>query len=160
MKNIFSIIIFCFSIFILTEVSAAQNQGIGVGAMLDSPTGISLKTWVSEEVAIDGAISFTISENTSSLYLHSDMLYHGHPINEKLNVDSGELRAYFGGGIRILWDDVTRETVTALRAPAGINYHIEDSRAETFFELVPTIDFAPFGRFTFAGAIGFRYYLN
>lgn len=160
MKNFVAIILLSFSLCLLSELSTAQNRGLGIGAMLDSPTGITMKSWISEEIAIDGAVSFTISQGASSFYLHSDLLYHGHPINERLNVESGELRAYFGGGIRVLWNDGTLETVTAIRIPGGINYQIEDTPAETFFELVPTIDFSPFGRFSFAGAIGFRYYLN
>lgn len=160
MKKILAICILCFSLLLISQTSLAQHRGIGVGGMLNSPTGISLKGWVNQDLALDGAISFNIARGASSLYLHSDVLYHGYSLNEDVNISEGDLRVYYGGGFRFLWFDNQNDATIGLRAPVGLNYQIEDFSSETFFELVPTVDLNPIFRFGFAGAIGFRYYLN
>ncbi len=138
----------------------AQQSGIGLGAIINSPTGVSLKGWINEDLALDGAISFSIGENSSSFYLHSDILFHGSSASEEIGLDEGNLQAYYGGGFRFIWVDGAGDPVVGLRGPLGVNYAFENSRAEAFVELVPTLDFNPSFRFLFAGGIGVRYYLN
>jgi len=160
MKKFLTIIILCISLQIVSVPASAQQDGLGVGAMLNTPTGISLKTWINDDFAMDGAISFSISDDASSFYIHSNILYYGWGINDNFNLEKGELRAYYGAGFRLEYLELIDDTILSIRGPVGVNYEIEDTKAETFFELVPTIDFNPDFRFLFGGAIGFRYYLN
>lgn len=132
----------------------AQEPRLGVGAMINSPTGISAKAWFNADIAVDGALSFTLAENISQVYLHSDVLQHENTIDSEL------LQHYYGLGIRLIWSDIADDLTAGLRGPIGTAYSFEDSNIESFFEIVPTLDFAPDARFFFGGAVGMRIYLN
>ena len=41
----------------LTQFSSAQTSGLGVGIILGEPTGLSVKNFISQSVAIDGAVA-------------------------------------------------------------------------------------------------------
>lgn len=160
MKRYLFISIFCAIILCMGRTALAQDQGFGIGAMINSPTGISMKGWVSEDLAVDGAVSFGVGQNFSQFYLHSDVIYHSSSMNDELELEYGTLRYYYGAGMRVLWSDLTNDVTTGLRAPLGTTYTFGDSSVESFFELAPTIDFTPGFRFHFAGAFGMRVYLN
>jgi hypothetical protein len=145
----------------MTESALAQRKsGVGIGAMIGSPNGISAKGWIGSDMAIDGAVSFSLGELTSSFYLHSDVLFHRNLSNEGLDVDNGRLDFYYGAGIRLQWFDAIDDIYTGIRGPAGLSYLFEPFPGELFFELVPTVDIHPAFQFSFAGAIGARYYLS
>lgn len=122
--------------------------------MINSPTGLSAKAWVTNSLAVDGALAFTIAENVSTIYLHSDVLQHGNSISHN------QLQNYYGLGIRMLWSDISDNVTAGLRGPIGVTYSFEETKIESFFEIAPTLDFAPDARFFFGGAVGMRIYLN
>lgn len=153
MKKILFILLFCTSLLSVSHSALAQESRIGVGAVLNDPTGLSAKAWISEDLAIDGALSFSLGENISQVYLHTNVLEHR-------AMDPNNFQLYYGLGLRLLWTDVSDDFVTGLRVPAGTVYSIEGSDLEAFFELAPTLDFSPYFRFHFAGALGMRLYLN
>jgi hypothetical protein len=158
MKKQLAIAVFCCSLMLLSHSAHAQQSGVGVGAILNGPTGLSVKAWAGDNLAFDGALSFQLSENFQSLYLHSDLLYHNNALNRKLELDNASLRTYYGAGIRIIFSDF--DDTIGLRFPAGLTYSVSNAPLGTFFELVPTLDLEPVARFSFSGAIGIRYYLN
>lgn len=160
MKKLIASLFICSFLLIANQQSFAQQSGFGIGAMLNSPTGISMKGWVNQKVAVDGAVSFDVGQNFSRFYMHSDLLRHSDPLNEELNLEYGLFRYYYGIGLRLLWTDIANQVTAGLRTPVGTSFDLGDSQVETFFELVPTIDFAPGFRFGFAGAFGMRVYLN
>lgn len=152
MKKSLFILLFCGSLLLVAQTSFAQDSGIGVGAMINSPNGLSVKAWINEGFAVDGALSFDLGNNMSQFYIHGDALKH-----ESINT---QLKYYYGAGARFNWTDVGNDLIVGIRGPGGIAYVLEDSNIESFFELAPTIDFSPDFRFTFAGAFGMRIYLN
>lgn len=154
MKKSLLIILFCGSLLFTSHSVLAQDTRIGIGAMINSPTGVSVKGWFNENLAIDGALSFTIAENVSQVYLHSDVLQHGNAANHE------QLQNFYGLGVRLLWDDVSNDLTAGLRGPIGMAYTFENTSIESFFEIAPTLDFAPDARFFFGGAVGMRVYLN
>ena len=158
MKKLLVITLFCCSLLVLNQSVSAQQSGIGVGAILNGPTGISTKVWVNDNFAVDGALSMTLSENFQSVYLHSNLLYHNNALNEKLDLNNSSLRSYYGAGIRLILQDF--DNVVGIRVPVGLSYSLDNAPLGTFFELAPTFDIEPAFRFSFAGAIGLRYYLN
>lgn len=153
MKKVLLVLLFCGSLLSVSHTALAQETRVGVGAMLNDPTGLSAKAWISEELAIDGALSFSLGENISRVYFHTDVLEHR-------AMEPQNFQLYYGLGLRFIWTDVNDDFITGLRVPAGIAYFIEDSDLEAFFELAPTIDFSPYFRYSFAGALGMRLYLN
>ncbi len=160
MKKFLAAFFLCAFLLIANQHTYAQQSGFGIGAMLNSPTGISMKGWINQEIAVDAALSFNIGQNFSQFYLHSDLLRHSDPLNEELNIEYGLFRYYYGIGLRILWTDINNDITAGLRTPIGTTFDFGDSSVETFFELAPTIDFSPGFRFGFAGAFGVRVYLN
>lgn len=160
MKKLIAALFICSFLLLLNQQTLAQQNGFGVGAMLNSPTGISMKGWIGPELAIDGALSFSVGQNFSRFYLHSDLIHHSNSMNEELDLEYGTFRYYYGGGLRLLWSDVNNDVTVGLRAPIGTTFAFGDSSVETFFELAPTIDFTPAFHFGFAGAFGMRVYLN
>lgn len=157
MKKLITVLFCCF-LFVAIQTSYAQQSGIGVGAILNGPTGISVKGWVSEDLAIDGALGMQLGENFQAVYLHSNFLYHNNALNNRLELNNASLRTYYGGGLRLIIQDF--DNVIGIRVPMGLTYSVTNAPLGTFFELVPTFDIEPSFQFTFAGAIGVRYYLN
>lgn len=153
MKKIVLIILFCGSLLIIGQSVHAQDSGFGVGAMINSPTGVSAKAWINEDFAIDGAFSFQVGSGISQTYLHVDALQH-HQTNNQ------QLKFYYGLGSRFLWNDQTNDVTAGIRVPGGISYTITNTKLESFFEIAPTIDFTPITQFGFEGAAGLRVYLN
>jgi hypothetical protein len=98
-----TIILSTLLLFIATNNVQAQNQGVGIGAQVTSPAGLSLKTWVDDNSALSSALSFSISENTSSFYLHLDYLRH--KAYDQPGWDVGELSYYYCGGSRFIWQE-------------------------------------------------------
>lgn len=158
MKNFIVITLFCCSLLMVTQTSSAQQSGIGVGAILNGPTGVSAKVWVNDNFAVDGALSMQLSDNFQSVYIHSNLLYHNNALNERLDLNNSSLRSYYGAGIRLILQDFNN--VVGIRVPVGLTYSLNNAPLGTFFELVPTFDVEPAFQFSFAGAIGLRYYLN
>lgn len=158
MKKIIATAIFCCSLLVFSQISLAQQSGVGIGAILNDPTGLSVKVWINEDLAVDGALGLQLSENFQSVYVHSDILYHNNSLNEQLNLNNASLRSYYGAGIRVVFQDFN--DVVGIRLPAGITYSLTNAPLGTFFELAPTFDIEPSFQFSFAGAIGLRYYLN
>ncbi|MDR8390107.1 hypothetical protein NC796_03075 [Aliifodinibius sp. S!AR15-10] len=157
MKKIISITILCFSLSIISETAYAQNDGLGLGAMINGPTGISYKAWFNDDMAIAGGLTFNIGD-ISSFYMHSDFIVHGDR-DGSFDLESGIMRLYYGFGARLDYNDITNDTEVGIRFPLGTNYDFEDVPADLFFELAPTILIVDFN-FGLNGALGFRYYLN
>ncbi|TYP95523.1 hypothetical protein LX73_0830 [Fodinibius salinus] len=153
MKKVLLIIFFCGTLLTIGHSAYAQNSGFGVGAIINSPTGISAKAWINEDFAIDGAFSFQVGTGISQTYLHVNALQH-HQTNNQ------QLKFYYGLGSRFLWNDLTNDVTAGIRVPGGISYAINNTKLESFFEIAPTIDFTPITRFGFEGAVGLRIYLN
>jgi len=142
---------------LLISTPALAQDGLGVGAIINEPNGISLRTSVTDDFSVNVATSFTISDNFSSLYLHGDFVFE-RPASD-LNLESGALIPYYGGGLRLIFREDTENTV-GFRIPLGLRYAFEDQPIDIFTELVPIIDVDPDFLFTFGGGLGFRYYFN
>ncbi len=154
MKKSLLMFLFCGLLLVSVETVHAQNSGLGVGAVINNPSGLSAKYWLNDDIAVDAAFTFAIADNFSEAYLHSDVLKHTDTI------DSEALELYYGMGIRLLWGDIYNDLNAGLRWPVGTEYTIAESNVKSFIELVPTLDFSPDARFFFGGAVGVRLYLN
>lgn len=142
-----------------TNYAYAQQKGqFELGGIINSPTGVSAKGWINEQVAIDGALSFSLSDNFSSVYLHSDILFHSNSLNGKLGLTGSNADAYYGAGLRFSGGDLDEHL--GLRFPGGITYGIDDTPLITFFEIAPVLDVSPDVGLRFAGAVGARFNLN
>jgi hypothetical protein len=145
----------------ITNPASNANGGnagrFGAGIILGEPTGISLKYWLDDTLAFDGAIGASFNDdgdNDSSFYLHSDLLWHNFQL---IPVSKGRLPIYFGvGGLVRFRDD--EDNQVGVRVPVGLSYIFEDAPLDVFVEIAPAIDFAPDVRGEVTGGIGVRFW--
>ena len=135
----------------LTGPVFTQTSGLGVGVILGEPTGLSAKKFISQSVAVDGALAWSFSDG-EALHLHADLLYHSF---DQLNIDFGHLALYYGPGARLA---IGNHLWLGARFPVGISFTKSDQIFEGFFELAPTFDIAPRTDFKLFAGIGLRYY--
>jgi hypothetical protein len=140
------------------SANARTQDDLGIGIILGEPTGLSLKYWIDEERAVDGALAWSHSEN-DSLQLHGDYLIHNYDV---LEVD--EMPVYYGIGMRLKFKDEDgrgrneHDAMFGIRFPLGITYLFEDAPLDLFFELVPVLDLSPDVDLDINAALGLRFY--
>lgn len=149
------------------SVSTAQSSGFGAGIILGEPTGISVKGWIGNDRAIDGAVAWSLRDR-AYLSLHADLLFHN---MELIKLGKGRMPLYYGPGLRLrswngdrYWDhgrwhryDGSR-TSLGVRFPVGLAYLPDKAPVDIFLELVPVLDLLPGTSFDVSGAIGARYW--
>ena len=142
--------------------AAGQRAGDqGFGLMLGSPTGLSMKVWLDETAAIDGAFGIARGE----LDVHLTLLWHIHkwlrpagPDSQVQQIyDSGAFPLYLGIGPRVLFRD---KEELGIRLPVGLSFLPHQTNWEYFGELAPVIRLTPHSGLNFDFAIGFRYYFR
>jgi len=150
------------AIIVLLLTAASANARIqddfGIGVIIGEPTGLSLKYWIDEEIAVDGALAWSYAEN-NSLQLHSDYLVHNYDL-----LEDNQLPVYYGIGARLKFkDDDGRgrnenHDMFGIRFPLGITYLFDDEPLDLFFEVVPVLDLSPEVDLDINAALGLRLY--
>lgn len=145
-----------FIAFLLAPASLAHAQNeFGIGLIVGEPTGISMKQWISDQHAIDAAVAWSFSHDTT-IQVHADYLFHRvRPI--RAEDYRGQLPFYFGIGGRAVFND---DPQIGVRFPLGIGRTMREAPVEFFFEVVPILNVAPDTEFDINAAIGARYYLG
>lgn len=155
MKKVFSLITFVILATISLNANPVQQNQWGVGVIAGEPTGLSFKTWLSDEHALDAAIAWSFEEK-SSLHIHASYLLHDF---ELLNADRGEMPLYIGAGLRYKARSGQSDRL-GIRVPVGIAYHMPNDPIEIFAEIAPIFDLSPGSRVVVSGSIGIRFYFN
>lgn len=132
-----------------TIEAQSRYSNTELGIILGEPTGISFKSWQSDNTAIDGAVAWSFGEN-GSVHLHADYLRHNW-----LDVERGGLAFYYGLGARAVFAD---ESKFGARIPVGLQYLFPDTRLSMFFEVAPTLNLIPDTDFGVNGGIGVRFF--
>jgi len=140
-----------------TATSQAQpREGIGIGIIAGEPSGISLKKWVDQTHAIDGAIALSLTDD-NAFQVHVDYLFH-----DNSSLSTPELKGatpwYYGIGGRLMSRD--DDTHFGLRVPLGVTYLFADAPLDVFAEIAPVLDIAPETELDLGGGIGIRYYFR
>lgn len=152
---------------IVLRAGGAEPSGIGLGIILGEPTGLCAKKWIGPGAAFDLAVAWSFQGDGSFLF-HADYLRHTGRFSGKY---SDRLLAYYGVGARFGFprtdESSRRETgeedddfYAGIRIPVGFTYLFTEAPVDGFFEIVPIMDVVPATDFTFAGAIGVRYYFR
>lgn len=74
----------------------AQDRGFGLGIIIGEPTGVSVKGWLSDERAIDGALAWSLFGH-SWFSAHADYLFHNMRL---ININRGQASP-------VLWPRIT-----------------------------------------------------
>ena len=136
--------------------AAADNYvgKLGAGIILGEPIGGSLKYWLTDTLAIDGAVGWS-SHDSTDLYLHSDVLWHNF---ELIPVSRGRLPVYIGVGGLMRIRDNNNDNQVGVRLPVGISYMFDNAPVDVFAEIGPAIDVSPDVRGDFTGGVGIRFW--
>ncbi len=137
---------------------ANAKPDFGVGVILGEPTGLSLKYWLDDEHAVDGAAAWSFSDH-DSFQVHGDYLWHRFDIFDT-NELAGKMLLYYGLGARLKDKDKHDRTVFGFRVPIGITYLFADAPFDVFAEIVPVLDVAPDTDVDINAAIGLRFYFK
>ena len=133
--------------------ASAGSEKFGAGIMVGEPTGATMKYWLNESLALDGAVGWSLRRD-STLYLHSDLLWHAFDL---IPVPPGRLPVYLGVGSMVRFRDDHRDDEFGVRLPVGLSYLFARSPVEVFVEVAPGFDFAPATRADITGGVGIRY---
>lgn len=137
----------------LLVVTAGENKNLGLGLMLGSPTGLSVKYWNNSITSINGAAAWSFKEE-EAFHLHADYVLHSFGFTE---VEKGSLPFYFGIGGRLQYDK-NKDINLGIRVPLGLVYIFETAPLDSFLEIVPTLELYPATDLDFDAAIGMRFF--
>jgi hypothetical protein len=135
----------------------------GIGIIAGEPTGLSVKYWLDDTQAIDGAAAWSFWDD-DGFQLHADYLWHNFDLIAP-GPPQGKLPIYYGVGARLKFEEDNGkgddgDTVFGIRGPLGISYLFEAGRFEAFGEIVPVLDLAPDVDLDLQLAVGLRYYIQ
>lgn len=121
-------------VWLIAGVAQAEprDKEFGLGGMLGDPTGISVKHFFSDSVAVDGALGAGFFGGTH-LLIHSNVLWHA----DIDSWDAGAFLLYGGAGARIgIWtDDDDDEGVRfGPRGVGGGTFHFREVPVDIFLE--------------------------
>jgi hypothetical protein len=137
------------------DTAASYPGKLGVGVIVGEPTGASVKYWLNDTLAVDGAAGWSVHDNTD-FYVHGDLLWHDF---DQIPVSSGRLPFYIGvGGLVRFRDDNNLDNEVGIRVPVGVSYMFENAPLDIFVEIGPALDIAPDVRGEITGGIGVRYW--
>ncbi len=129
------------------------SHRFGAGLIVGEPTGVSLKYWLNDVMALDGAVGFR-ARDTDDVDLHADVLWHDYDL---IPVSSGRMAAYVGAGPSVIFrhDEDNR---FGIRVPVGLTYQFENAPVDVFAEVAPILDLSPALQGDFNVGIGVRYW--
>lgn len=125
----------------------------GAGLIIGEPTGASLKYFINDTFAVDGALGWSFHDGTD-FTIQSDVLWHKFDL---VSVSEGQLPFYIGGGMRVKFHDNAQDQI-GFRLPIGVSYIFEHLPMDVFFEVAPVIDFTPTTRGGFTVGVGARWW--
>jgi hypothetical protein len=125
----------------------------GAGLILGEPTGVSLKYFFNETMAIDGAVGWSF-QNETDFYLHSDFLWHKFDL---VSVPDGRLLFYLGVGGWVKFRD-DEDNGIGIRVPIGASYIFDKLPLDVFAEVGPVLELAPSTRGGFTLGVGARWW--
>ncbi|OGR93020.1 MAG: hypothetical protein A2992_04585 [Elusimicrobia bacterium RIFCSPLOWO2_01_FULL_59_12] len=153
-----AILLLGFVLALASSAGAAKQPGeprdFGVGAIFGSPTGLSMKYWLTDVSAVDAAMAWHFGDD-DRFQIHSDYLWH--ITLPSLKVAEGRLPAYVGVGLRVL---AGNDSEAGVRIPLGMSYLVERAPLELFAEIVPVVEFAPDTEGEIDGGVGIRFYFK
>lgn len=146
-----------------------QDFGFGLGIMVGEPTGISGKSWIGGDRAIDFGLAWGLWRG-GYLHVHADYLFHAANV---INVNTGKFLIHYGPGLRLrswsngrywyrgrYYDEDGGRVSLGVRVPVGLTYLIDGAPVDLFLEVVPTMDLLPGTYLDLDAGLGVRYYFN
>lgn len=140
-------------VLLASSATGWETGSLGIGIVVGDPTGLSSKYWLSQERAVDFAVSWAFG---GYLHFHSTYLHHFHKL-----IPEPEWAAYTGIGSRLKLKRCTNGGQCSrfgVRMSGGIEFTYPPFDA--FFEIAPTFELAPKTALEFEGGVGARFFLR
>ena len=163
MKHIdLAIITIC--LFLVVQLSNAQDRKFGLGIILGEPTGLSAKLWTSSTTAFDFGLGWSVGgdrignyggsyDGGSRIHFHMDYLWHSFDAIKS----SERFPLYYGIGGRIN-TGAGYNSSAAVRGVIGIAWMPHETPIDIFFEVVPSLQVTSSTGFAIDGGLGARYF--
>jgi hypothetical protein len=156
----FSLLLVLVIAFLPGRAEAEEKGVFGAGLIIGEPTGLSVKYYLGDDTAIDGAIGGAFLGK--GVQVHSDFLWHPWILETK---PSFVLPVYVGAGLRVLNRDAgggdEDHNRIGLRAVGGLLFDFTEVPLDVFLEVAGVADYRTkgerFGLDINLGA-GVRYY--
>jgi hypothetical protein len=126
----------------------------GVGAALGGPIGVTAKYWLTDMLAADASVGWSPYSH-ATWEIHADILVNDFDL---LVPRTGRMPVYAGIGILGRMRNHHLSNMAGFRFPLGISYMFENCPIDIFAEIAPEAIFAPFGRLSVDGSVGFHYW--
>jgi hypothetical protein len=133
--------------------SSDRSGRFGVGVIFGEPTGVALKYFLNDTIAVDGGVGWAFHHHTD-WHLHGDILWHNFDL---IPVPEGKLPLYFGVGARFKVEDRDDDRF-GIRVPVGVSYIFERLPMDVFAEIAPVLDLAPSTRGGLTAGVGIRWW--
>lgn len=148
---------------VVTHSLERDPQGIGIGAMVGLPTGLSL-AWKPKLHGFSGAGTVGWDFSTGTLAVGADAIYTLATLHSP-EIEEFSFPFYIGLGPRLrLGPGVSAigysPPILALRVPLGMAFYHEGVPVEGFLEAAPGIGMVPIVKATFDIVIGGRFYVG
>jgi hypothetical protein len=137
-------------LFTCRAASASQAGQLGAGVILGSPTGLSVKYFLTDTHAVDAVLG----EIGGNLSVHADFLWHAWDASPQ--PAAGRLGAYLGLGARLR--DAREDVQVGVRAVAGGALRLRAHPVEIFAEVAPVFQLVPSDFVQLDGGVGVRFY--
>jgi len=142
---------------IFTPKNASAYSNTGVGLMLGVPSGVTGRSWVSDENSIDYGAGWSIVDG-NRFQVHADYLW-ARPHTFELNEEKFDL--FFGGGVGVRTKSGSNdnEVVFGPRLPVGISYLFKNPDLELFALTALNLGLLPSFDVYFDLHVGARFYI-
>jgi hypothetical protein len=152
------------SVILVARGSFAQDRGVGLGAIIGEPTGLSVKVWTSDEHALDFGLGWSVGTNWFGtlhghdergrrLHFHMDHLWHAFSAIHS----NQRFPLYYGVGARVN-TGAGYDGSLAFRGVIGVVWLPLDTVADFFVEVAPSFELLPESAFGLDAGLGVRYY--
>ncbi len=143
-----------FAVIVLSLQTKAGS--FGLGAIIGEPTGISVKMWLDQTHAIDGAFAWSLS-GPNALHIQSDYLVHELSF---FRLGRYPMNLYYGAGGRLSSYSGKNKSSSGLgaRAPLGMAYQFRKPAVELFAEVAAILELTPSTEAFFNVGFGGRFY--
>lgn len=137
----------------VSEAFDKGHEGIGIGFVVGSPTGLSLK-WNLAGASFASALAWSFSGDTK-ITINTDHLRYKYALEHESGLGE-QLPLYYGLGIHFRYRE-DKDSIVGLRLPVGFNYLAKEMPMDYFIELAPSLNVFPETDFKLRLALGVRY---
>lgn len=132
-----------------------EGKRVGAGLYLGEPTGLTVKGYLTNKLAIDGIAAWDFRDKAFTVI--GDITYDFFHIPTDSHLV--KIPFYVGGGAKFEFNGGPHdETVVGLRIPVGVAIQWVHHPIEIFAEIAPGINVSPSSDFDLMGGIGARFY--